>query len=385
MTCRCRRRPGRRRGARPRVPLVPPGGGHARRRTPDRRAGLRRRRARACRTSERPAAVEQFLWAYYGCLIMTSVGGLGFERAAGLAVATERRERPGRARCRSWASGWRTSPVGGAGPLAGGPQFVGDRPPPWPPSWRRWSGSSASRLQLPAFSALRSMRAADDRTGDVARDASRRGAVLLGLAAAARDRYSVTSASRSSSVRVRRWRWPAFPDAGGRQSLRFTSAGAPWRTMSAFALIEVVGIAYLARRSPPRRSRSSARRWSDTTASCRGSSTGLLGSAEQRSVSGSSPTRRAGRRRVTTSSTSPIRASLTRSRLPRLAVTCSLRRDHRAPPGSPISSRRSSRSGHAAAAPGCARRSSCSPRSRPSPGRPQAGTGHRAVLPRASS
>ena len=35
----------------------------------------------------RPAVVEQFLWAYYGCLIMTSVGGLGFERAAGLAVA----------------------------------------------------------------------------------------------------------------------------------------------------------------------------------------------------------------------------------------------------------------------------------------------------------
>ena len=35
----------------------------------------------------RPIAVEQFLWAYFGMLILTSVGGLGLERGAGLAVA----------------------------------------------------------------------------------------------------------------------------------------------------------------------------------------------------------------------------------------------------------------------------------------------------------
>ena len=49
----------------------------------------------------RPIAVEQFLWAYFGMLILTSVGGLGLERGAGLAVANGEGDAQAPAR-RSW-------------------------------------------------------------------------------------------------------------------------------------------------------------------------------------------------------------------------------------------------------------------------------------------
>ena len=190
----------------------------------------------------RPAVVEQFLWAYYGCLIMTSVGGLGFERAAGLAVA--RNGGNGRAALVPLlALRLATIPLEALG-LWLVVRFVGVELP-MPTFLVTVVWILGIQLQLPAFSVLRASgrRSVEPATWLVIRLVE--APLLLGLAAGGAGSFAlVASVAAVECVGAGfamwtvpgRWQW---------QSWRFTELELPWRTMSAFALIEVVGIAYL--------------------------------------------------------------------------------------------------------------------------------------------
>jgi O-antigen/teichoic acid export membrane protein len=189
-----------------------------------------------------PRVVEQFLWAYYGSLIMTSVGGLGFERAAALAVARN----GGDARLALvplTVLRIATVPFEVAG-LWLVMKFVGvTLPIPTFIATVVWI--VGIQIQLPAFSALRTVdRRAVEPTiwvgmrlleaplllGLAARGAS--SAVLVGMVAIVELAGGVV----------------AMCELPGRWSLRSwrpSELDLRWRTMSAFALIELVGIAYL--------------------------------------------------------------------------------------------------------------------------------------------
>jgi O-antigen/teichoic acid export membrane protein len=188
------------------------------------------------------AAVEQFLWAYYGCLIMTSVGGLGFERAAGLAVT--RNGGDGRAAILPLvAMRLLTLPIEALG-LWAILRFVGVDLPVWTfVATMAWI--IGIQIQLPAFSALRSTgRRAIEPTIWIAMRLVE-APLLLGLAASGASATGLVVSVAVVECAGAIVSMVALPGRWRSGSLRFTALELPWRTMSAFAFIELTGIAYL--------------------------------------------------------------------------------------------------------------------------------------------
>ena len=204
----------------------------------------------------RPAVVEQFLWAYYGCLIMTSVGGLGFERAAGLAAA--RNGGNGRAALVPLlVLRLATIPLEALG-LWLVVRFVGvELPTPTFLVTVVWI--LGIQLQLPSFSVLRTCgrRTVEPGTWLVIRLVE--APLLLGLAAGGAGSFALVASVAIVECLGAAFAMWAVPGRWQWQSWRFTELELPWRTVSAFALHRGRRHRVPPRRPAPRRARPRSR------------------------------------------------------------------------------------------------------------------------------
>jgi len=191
----------------------------------------------------RPIAVEQFLWAYFGMLILTSVGGLGLERGAGLAVAN------GEGDARAALAPLLVVRLASAPLQVLGLwvvlAFVGVNLPS-----AAFLGAVvwilAVQVQLPAFAALRGVgnRTTEPLVWITVRCVE--APVLLGLAAAGAGSAVLVGAVAVIECGGAAWSLACLPGHWRFGDFRIRrGARLSWRTVGAYAIVEALAVAYL--------------------------------------------------------------------------------------------------------------------------------------------